>query len=100
MVADSPPVLYDEDYLSIYDGPDINSPLLVHLTSAQNDFTRYLGAKAFNSKSSTVFILFHTQSVMSSSSLGAATPQKAPIMHGFNLTYQIKGKLFNWTKLI
>ena len=46
--------LPDYDYVNIYDGPSLNSPLLAHLTSAHNDFTRNFNARAFNSHSNQV----------------------------------------------
>jgi hypothetical protein len=84
--------LADFDYLSIYDGPSTSAPLLARFTAAQNDFKKNFYARTFNSKSSHILVVFHTQDRSASKQ-----PSKQSIslddkqMMGFNFTYQIKG---------
>lgn len=82
----------DYDYLTIYDGPNANSPVLARLTAFNNDFKSYFYSKVFNSKSNFLYIQFHSQ--ISSSKLSKnkslSNLNQSPLM-GFNLTYQIKG---------
>ena len=75
--------LSDYDYVNIYDGPSLNSPLIAHLTAAHNDFSRSFNGRVFNSRSNQVLIRFHSASLE-----GARTHSS---LAGFNLTYQIKG---------
>lgn len=83
-------VTSDYSYISIYDGPTVNSPLLIHLTSIHNDFSKNLLTKTFNSRSNSLLVVYHsirdgkTRNISSSSSSNN-------LLYGFNMTYQIKG---------
>lgn len=78
----------DYSYISIYDGPSVNSPLLVHLTSIHYDLNKYLLTKTFNSRSNSIFLVYHSRDRARNTTTTASsnTPQ-----FGFNMTYQIKG---------
>ena len=91
----------DYDYLSIYDGPTMDSPLITHLTAAHNDFNRNFNGRVFNSKSNHLLIVFHSARSKQQATFTANKKlkqdnqitdqqQQQPLM-GFNLTYQIKG---------
>lgn len=93
------PVVEDYDSISIYDGPSTASPLIVRLSSLQNDYDRYLAARTFNSKSNIVLIVFHSASMPTPPTSGRGRSGRAKAnglpnfqkQLGFNLTYQIKG---------
>lgn len=78
--------LFDYDYMSIYDGPDTNSPLLFRFTASQNDFNRNFKGKTFNSRTNVVFVVFHSQM---RPLVGQINPARQYV--GFNFTYQIRG---------
>ena len=88
----------DYDYLSIYDGPSMDSPIITHLTAGHNDFNRNFNGRVFNSKSNHLLIVFHSAKNNQPASItnkklkldNVITEQQQPLM-GFNLTYQIKG---------
>jgi hypothetical protein len=86
----------DYDSLSIYDGPTADSPLIARFTESANDFSKNFNGRVFNSKSSRILIVFHSQSskyqngLISSQNSNSNSPPPPPLM-GFNLTYQIKG---------
>ncbi|CAF1047816.1 unnamed protein product [Brachionus calyciflorus] len=74
----------DYDFLSIYDGPNKQSPLIVKLNSFNNDFKTNFYSRVFNSKTNALYIQFHTSKYQSS-------PYRPIPSIGFNFTYQIKG---------
>lgn len=92
-------ITYDYDYLNIYDGPSIDSPLLAHLTSKYNNFNDHFKGYVYNSKSNSLLLRLHTavrphednnrgnKIVLETS----PPPPPAQVHQGFNLTYQIKG---------
>lgn len=87
---------FDYDYLSIYDGPTPDSPLIARFTESFNDFNKNFNGKVFNSKSNRILIVFHSQSskyqnrLISNKKINSK-PLSQPALMGFNLTYQIKG---------
>ena len=83
------PTIFDFDYLSIYDGDSVYSPLIANLNSQQDKQNKMI----FNSKSNSILIIFHAAAAAaSSSSLFGLTPTNQQQQYfGFNLTYQVKG---------
>lgn len=71
---------YDYDFISIYDGDSIYSPLLLHITAINNNLHNI--PKAINSRSNKLLILFHSKPITSVFD----SPN-----YGFNFTYQTKG---------
>ena len=88
LVENNIPFVSDYDYISIYDGATLNAPLLAHLTSYHNDFNKHLAAKTFNARSNSILVVFHTRAAP------ANNLSTSGVMHGFNMTYQIKGKRY------
>ena len=88
--------LFDYDYLSIYDGPTTNSPLLARFTQSHNSFGMNFNARVINSNTNRVLIVFHTQSlkyqqIIKTNKQIRQKEEAYNQMMGFNLTYQIKG---------
>lgn len=77
------------DYLSIYDGDSIYSPVLVQLNYENNMNEINSRQKIFNSKSNIIFIVFHT--TKTANVISNANTNINNIYYGFNLTYQVKG---------
>jgi hypothetical protein len=88
--------LYDFDYLTIYDGPSTNSPILARFSQSHNDFNKNFNSRVINSNTNRVLIVFHTQSSkyqqMIKTNKQVKQIDEAPNQFmGFNFTYQIKG---------
>ena len=75
----------DYDYLSIYDGDTIYSPMIAKLSSQQNSNDINPKQKIYNSKSNSILIVFHTSKNVQQQNLNLNES------FGFNLTYQVKG---------
>ncbi len=74
----------DYDFISIYDGDTANDPLIVHVSSENNDL-KYL-SRTYNSRTSSIYVVF------SSTDRNMAVIDTDPLAYsGFNLTYQVKG---------
>lgn len=91
----------DYSYISIYDGPSINSPLLAHLTFMHNnDLNKYLFTKSFNSRGNSLLVVYHATRAAAAASTAAKTTvdgvsnrgAASNVVYGFNMTFQVKGK--------
>jgi hypothetical protein len=76
--------IFDFDYLSIYDGDTVYSPLIANLNSQQDRQEK--SKLIFNSKSNSILIIFHAAAVV-----GQQIISQSDDYFGFNLTYQVKG---------
>lgn len=82
--------IFDFDYLSIYDGDTIFSPLIANLNSQQNNNELNNKQKIFNSKSNSVLIIFHASSTSTAATNNRLNADSMQYF-GFNLTFQVKG---------